>query len=133
MADATLTEDQLALLREPVLAHVAVTGPDGAPHVSPVWIDTDGEAVIFNTARGRVKPRAIEKDPRVAISVADRQNDYRTVVIRGRAEMIDEGADAHIDKLAKKYLNKDTYPFRQEGEQRVIIRVVPEEIINRMG
>ena len=126
-----LSEDQVALLREKVLAHVATTMPDGSPHVTPVWVDSDGEAVVFNTAKGRIKHRNLVRDPRIAISVTDKQNDYRTVVIRGRAEFVDEGADAHIDKMAKKYLDADSYPNRREGEQRVIVRVVPEQILGR--
>jgi PPOX class probable F420-dependent enzyme len=126
-----LTDDQVALLREKVLAHVATTMPDGSPQVTPTWVDTDGEAVLFNTAKGRIKHRNLVRDPRVAISVTDKANDYRAVVIRGRAEFVDEGADAHIDRMAKKYLGVDRYPRRQEGEQRVIVRVVPERIIGR--
>jgi PPOX class probable F420-dependent enzyme len=127
-----LTDDQVALLREKVLAHVATVMPDGSPHVTPVWVDTDGEAVLFNTAKGRVKYRNLSRDPRIAISVTDRNDDYRTVVIRGRAELIDEGAEEHIDRLAKKYRGVDRYPNRQPGEQRVTVRVVPQ-IIQRRG
>ena len=126
-----LSEDQVALLREKALAHVATTMPDGSPHVTPVWVDSDGKAVVFNTAKGRIKHRNLVRDPRIAISVTDKQNDYRTVVIRGRAEFVDEGADANIDKMAKKYLDADSYPNRREGEQRVIVRVVPEQILGR--
>lgn len=132
MATATkLTEDHVKLLNEKVLAHVAVVAPDGGPHVTPVWVDTDGEAVLFNTDRGRVKGRALEANPKVAISIVSREDDYRTCIIRGTAELIDEGASEHIDKLAKKYIGKDVYPWHQEGERRVIVRVVPEEILNR--
>jgi PPOX class probable F420-dependent enzyme len=127
----TLTEDQVALLREKVLAHVATVMPDGSPHVTPVWVDTDGEAVLFNTAKGRLKYRNLSRDPRVAISLSAKDNDYRTVVMRGRAEIIEEGADAHIDRLAKKYLGADSYPGRQPGEVRVTVRVVPETIHRR--
>ena len=126
-----LTEDQVALLREKVLAHVATVMPDGSPHVTPVWVDTDGEAVLFNTAKGRLKYRNLSRDPRVAISLSAKDNDYRTVVMRGRAEFIEEGADAHIDRLAKKYLGADSYPGRQPGEVRVTVRVVPETIHRR--
>lgn len=126
---AKLTEDQINLLHEKQLAHVATVSPDGTPHVTPVWIDTDGEAVIFNTAKGRVKHRNILRNPKVGISVTDKANDYRTVVIQGTAELVDEGADAHIDKLAKKYLGQDSYPFRTPTEERVIVRVTPERII----
>ena len=127
----TLTDDQVALLREKVLAHVATVMPDGSPQVTPVWVDTDGEAVLFNTAKGRLKYRNLRRDPRVAISIAARENDYRTVVLRGRAEFIEDGADDHIDRLAKKYLGADSYPGRQPGEVRVTVRVVPEAIHRR--
>ena len=126
-----LTEDQVALLREKVLAHVATIMPDGSPQVTPVWVDTDGEAVLFNTAKGRLKHRNLSRDPRVAISITDRNDDYRTVVIRGRAELIDESADELIDRLAKKYRGLDRYPFRQPGEERVTVRVLPESIHRR--
>jgi PPOX class probable F420-dependent enzyme len=128
---STLTEDQVALLREKVLAHVATVMPDGSPHVTPVWVDTDGEAVLFNTAKGRLKYRNLSRDPRVAISLSAKDNDYRTVVMRGRAEFIEEGADAHIDRLAKKYTGADSYPNRQPGEVRVTVRVVPQTILRR--
>jgi len=126
---ATLSDDQVALLNQKVLAHVGTTMADGGPQVTPVWVDTDGQAVIFNTAKGRVKHRNIERNPKVAVSVSDPANDYRTVVMRGTAVIIEEGADAHIDRLAKKYLDADSYPFRQEGEERVIVRVLPESIV----
>src|ERR1039458_3254537 len=129
----TLTEDQVALLREKVLAHVATVMPDGSPHVTPVWVDTDGEAVLFNTAKGRLKYRNLSRDPRVAIPLYPKNNDYRAVVMRGRAEFIEEGADAHIDRLAKKYLGADSYPGRQPGEGRGPVRVGPETIHRRGG
>jgi PPOX class probable F420-dependent enzyme len=120
-----LSADDVALLEETQLAHLATVSPDGRPQVTPVWIDTDGEAVLFNTAKGRVKHRNIENNPWVAISVADRNDFYRTLWVRGRAEVIEDGADEHIDKLAKKYLGADTYPWRKPDETRVIVRVVP--------
>ncbi len=127
----TLTDDQVALLREKVLAHVATVMPDGSPQVTPVWVDTDGETVLFNTAKDRLKYRNLSRDPRIAVSIAARENDYRTVVIRGRAEFIEEGADDHIDRLAKKYRGLDRYPGRKPGEVRVTVRVVAETIHRR--
>jgi PPOX class probable F420-dependent enzyme len=121
-----LSADDIALLQEPQLAHLATVSPDGRPQVTPVWIDTDGEAVLFNTAKGRVKHRNIVKNPWVAVSVADRNDFYRTLWVRGRAEIVEDGADAHIDKLAKKYLGADSYPWRKPEETRVIVRIVPE-------
>jgi PPOX class probable F420-dependent enzyme len=126
-----LSDDQIALLREPVLAHLGTTMPDGSPQVTPVWVDTDGEAILLNTAKGRVKHRNIQRDPRVAVSLTDRQDDHHTVVVRGRAELIDEGAEEHIDRLARKYLGQDRYPGRQPGMERVTIRIVPEHVIRR--
>ena len=121
-----LSADDIALLQEPQLAHLATVSPDGRPQVTPVWIDTDGEAVLFNTAKGRVKHRNIERNPWVAVSVADRNDFYRTLWLRGLAEIVEDGADAHIDKLAKKYLGADSYPWRKPEETRIIVRIVPE-------
>ena len=129
MAKTALNDKEITLLNQKVLAHVATVMADGTPQVTPVWVDTDGEALLFNTAKGRVKYRNIERNPKVAISVVADGDHYNTVVLRGTAQFIDEGADAHIDKLAKKYLNADSYPFRRDGEQRVIVRVVPESMV----
>ncbi|HEX6361143.1 PPOX class F420-dependent oxidoreductase [Actinophytocola sp.] len=122
-----LSPQEVELLNEPQIANVATVMADGTPQVTPVWIDTDGEHVLFNTAKGRVKHRNLVRNPKVAISVVDKNDPYRLVVLRGTAEFVDEGADAHIDKLAKKYLGADTYPWRKEDEQRVIVKVTPEK------
>ncbi|MEV6376977.1 PPOX class F420-dependent oxidoreductase [Micromonospora musae] len=128
---AILTDDDLALLAEPQLAHVATIEEDGSPHVTPVWIDSDGEHILFNTIRGRTKYENLRRNPQVAISVADRANDFRTLWIKGRAELVTEGAEEHLDRLARKYLGQESYPFRQPGEQRVIIRVTPMRRLGR--
>ena len=95
----------------------------------PVWVDTDGSYALLNTAEGRVWANNAERDPRLALTVANRENPYEYVTIRGRVEEITrEGADEHIDKLAKKYLGLDEYPLRQPGEQRVILRVSAERV-----
>ncbi len=125
---ATIPQDAHRLLDEPNFAHIATLMPDGTPQVTPVWIDLDGDTVVFNTAKGRAKHRNLLRDPRVAISVLDGDNPYSYLQVRGRAEFVEDGADAHIDKMAKKYLDKDEYPFRQEGEERIIVRVVPEAV-----
>jgi len=122
-----LSPQEVELLQEPQIANVATVMADGTPQVTPVWIDTDGEHVLFNTAKGRVKYRNLERNPKVAISVVDKNDPYRLVVLRGTAEFVEEGADAHIDKLAKKYLDADSYPWRKEDEQRVIVKVTPEK------
>src|SRR4051812_19164732 len=112
-----LSPGAVKLLQEKQIANLATVMSDGSPQVTPVWIDVepDGSHVIVNTAKGRVKSNNIGRNPRVALSVVDSQNPYRTVVVRGTVEgtkSASEGADAHIDKMAKKYLDKDSYPFR---------------------
>ncbi|HKB25694.1 MAG TPA: PPOX class F420-dependent oxidoreductase [Methylomirabilota bacterium] len=110
-------------------AHLATLGRDGAPQVTPVWVDYDGTHVRFNTARGRVKERNLRRDPRVALALQDPDNPYRYVQVRGRvAEMTEKGADAHIDALAKKYLGQDRYPYRKADEVRVIVSILPEKV-----
>ncbi|RLQ01667.1 PPOX class F420-dependent oxidoreductase [Micromonospora sp. BL1] len=128
---AILNEEDLALLGEPQLAHVATVEADGTPHVTPVWVDTDGEHVVFNTAKGRQKYLNMSRNPVVAVSVADKADDYRTLWIKGTVEFVTEGADEHIDRLAKKYLGQDAYPWRRPGEERVIVRVTPTEKLGR--
>jgi PPOX class probable F420-dependent enzyme len=94
-----------------------------------VWVDFDGKHVLVNTARGRVKARNLAREPRVALSIADPENPYRYLGIQGRVvEMTEAGSDAHIDAMAKKYLGKDTYPFRAPGEVRVIVKIAPEKV-----
>jgi PPOX class probable F420-dependent enzyme len=101
--------------------------PDGSPQTTPVWCDSDGEHVIFNSAKGRQKDRNVRRDPRVAMAIIDPENPYRYLEIRGKVvEITEQGADAHIDKMAKKYLDKDKYPFRQPGEVRVMYKIRPE-------
>jgi PPOX class probable F420-dependent enzyme len=110
-------------------AHIATVGTDGRPQVTPVWIDYDGTHIRFNTARGRVKTRNLERNPRVALSVQDPDNPYRYVQVQGRVtEMTERGADAHIDALAKKYTGQDRYAHRKPGEVRVTVLVAPEKI-----
>jgi len=124
-----LPETAQKLFREPNFAHLATLMPDGSPQVTPVWVDYDGRHILVNTAEGRQKPRNIRRDPRVAIDIISREDPYRMVTVRGRVvEVTSEGADDHIDKLAKKYLGQDKYPFRAPGERRVIFRIEPESV-----
>jgi len=110
-------------------AHIATVGKDGTPQVTPVWLDFDNGLIRFNTARGRVKERNLRANPNVALAIQDPDNPYRYVQIRGRVtEMTEEGADAHIDALAKKYLGQDRYPFRQPGEVRLMVKIRPERV-----
>ena len=129
-----LSSGAVKLLQEKQIAQLATTMKDGSPQVTPVWVDVepDGGHILVNTAEGRVKSRNTERDPRVAVSVVDAQNPYRLAVVRGRiVERRHEGADQHIDKLAQKYLGQETYPWRNPQEQRVILRIKPEHVIEQ--
>lgn len=124
-----LSEAARTLLEGQNFGHLATLMPDGSPQVTPVWVDHDGTHVLVNTAEGRVKLRNVRRDPRVAISIANQQNPYQMVTIRGRVvEVTHEGAEEHIDKMAKKYLGQDMYPYRRPGERRVILKIAPEHI-----
>ena len=126
---ASLSEGAQRLITEPNIGHVATLMPDGSPQVTPVWIDTDGTHLIFNTAGGRQKTRNLERNARVAVSITDRTNAYSWIAVRGHVvEITDEGAEAHIDAMAKKYLNADSYPFRRDGEMRLIIKIAPDKV-----
>src|SRR5712692_7188837 len=117
------------LFQKKAFASLATLNADGTPQVTPVWVDWDGTHVLVNTARGRVKDRNLRQNPRVALAIADPDNPYRYLGIQGRvANMSEKGADAHIDKMAKKYLGKDKYPLRQPGEMRVLVSIVPEKV-----
>jgi PPOX class probable F420-dependent enzyme len=117
------------LTSKKAFAHVATLNADGSPQVTPVWVDYDGTHVLFNTAKGRVKAKNLARDPRVALSVADPDNSYRYIAIQGKVvEMIENGADAHIDKMAKKYLGQDTYPYRTPNEVRLIVKISPDKV-----
>jgi PPOX class probable F420-dependent enzyme len=125
----TIPVSHADLLKKPAFANLATLNADGSPQVTPVWVDFDGTHVIVNTARGRMKTKNVAREPRVALSISDPENPYRYLGIQGRVvEMTEAGGDAHIDKMAKKYLGKDTYPFRAPGEVRVIVRIAPEKV-----
>jgi PPOX class probable F420-dependent enzyme len=116
------------------LAHLGTVMPDGTPQVTPVWFDYDGTHIRVNSARGRVKDRNMRRNPAVALSIVDPGNGYRYLGIRGRVvEITEHGGDAHIDKLAKKYLGQDSYPYRRAGEVRVIYKIAPERVGGSMG
>jgi PPOX class probable F420-dependent enzyme len=121
-----LSAEQARLFDEPNFATVATTNPDGSAQLSIVWIDWDGEHVVFNTAAGRVKPRNIERDPRVSVLVIDGKDGYRWVAVRGRAELTPEGADEHIDRMARKYSGEGW--TARPGEERLLVRVRVEHV-----
>jgi len=110
-------------------AHIALVAPDGTPRVTPVWIDYLNGKVLMNTAKGRVKANQLKPGSPVAISITDPDNPYRYVQIRGKVTgMTEEGASAHIDKMAKKYLGQDKYPFAKPGEVRVLYEIDPASV-----
>ena len=121
-----LSEGVRKLLEAPNFANLATPMTDGSPQVTPVWVDFDGKHILVNTAEGRQKPRNVRRDARVAISVFDQQNPYSYATFRGRvAEITHDGAEEHIDRMAKKYLDRSVYPYRQPGERRVIFKIEP--------
>ncbi|HEY3205494.1 MAG TPA: PPOX class F420-dependent oxidoreductase [Gaiellaceae bacterium] len=121
-----LTDEQAQLFTDPNFATVATLNTDGSPQLSIVWIDWDGHDVLFNTAAGRAKPRNLARDPRANVLVADRADGYRWVAVHGNARMTSEGADDHIDRLARKYTGNGWQS--KPGEQRLLVRVRPERV-----
>ena len=117
------------LLEKKAFASLATVMPDGSPQVTPVWFDFDGTHIRINSAKGRVKDRNIRRSPKVALAILDPDNPYRHLAVRGRVvEVTEQGADAHIDALAKKYLGQDRYPHRTASEVRVIYKIKPERV-----
>ena len=130
---ATISPGFRKLLQEPAYCQLATLMPDGSPQITQVWVDTDGEHILINTAEGRQKERNVRRDPRVAVNVVDPANAWRIAMVRGRVvDITTAGADQLIDQLAKKYLNEDTYPFRRPEEVRIILKILPEKI-NEIG
>ena len=122
-----IPEKYTDLFKKKAFASLATLKSDGSPQVTPVWIDYDGKHVIVNTAEGRVKDRNLKRDGRVAIAIMDPDNPYRYLGVEGKVtEVTKNGADAHIDKMAKKYLGMDKYPNRRPGEVRVMFKITPE-------
>ena len=128
MATTTLN-NFVDLFNKPVFASLGTVMKDGSAQVTPVWCEYDGQHIIVNSAKGRVKDRNMRRDPRVALMLMDPANPYRYVEVRGKVvEITENGADASINKLSKKYLDKDVYPFRQPGEVRVIYKIAAESV-----
>jgi PPOX class probable F420-dependent enzyme len=132
----SITDPSIAkLFEEKNFAFLATLMRDGSPQVTPIWVDLDknNDTILINTARGRIKHRNISRDPRVAVSLIDSSNPYDMVTVRGRVveQIKGKNADEHIDKLAKKYLDKEKYPRRRPGEERVLLRIKPE-LVARM-
>jgi len=122
-----IPDEYLDLLTEKTaFAHLATKSEDGSLQSTPVWIDFDGDHVVVNTARGRLKDQNLQERPTVALSIHDPDDPYRYLEVRGKvAEETEEGAEDHIDAMSRKYLGKDQYPFAEQGEIRVIYKIKP--------
>jgi len=127
---ARIPDNYLDLLNQKkAFASLATIMANGSPQVTPVWFDYHGDNIRVNTAKGRVNSRTLKPGAPVALAIMDPDNPYRYIQIRGRvSRAVEAGADAHIDALAKKYLGKDTYPFRQPGEVRIMYEIEPESV-----
>ena len=126
-----IDDSVIQLLTGKNFAFVATLMKDGSPQITPTWIDYDGKTILINTAEGRTKQKNVSRDQRVAISIVDQNNPYNMVTIRGKViEQTSKGADEHIDKLAKRYLDVDKYPFRSPTEKRIILKVRPEKVFH---
>jgi PPOX class probable F420-dependent enzyme len=126
---AAIPDEAKHLFENKDFAHVATLNKDGSPQVSAVWIGMDGDLVTFNTAEGRLKTNNLARDGRVAFSITNQENPYENLIVQGKVvEMTHDGADEDIDALAKRYLGADSYPFRQDGEVRTIVKIEPEKV-----
>ena len=125
---AKLSDKQKQFLEQPFVGVATTLREDGSPHATIVWVDVDDGVVSFNTETGRAKPAHLQKDPRASVLVVDPNDSHKWVSVDGPAEMSTDGADAQIDKLAKKYLDADEYPWRNPEQQRLKVRITPEHI-----
>ena len=126
---ASIPQNYMDLFNKPAFGVLTTLMPDGSPQTQPVWVDFDNGQVWVNSALGRQKDKNMRRDPRVAVTLMDPENPYRYLEIRGKVkEITQNGAATHIDKMAKKYLGKDKYPFAQPGEQRVLYKIKPEHV-----
>jgi PPOX class probable F420-dependent enzyme len=130
---AVIPDNYKDLFDKKAFANLATLMPDGTPQVTPVWVDYDGTHVLVDSARGRQKDKNMKRNPTVALSIQDPDNPYRYLEIRGKvSEITEEGANEEIDKMAKKYLGVDKYPYSRPGEVRVLYKITPERV-NHMG
>ena len=123
-------ENYRDLFQKKAFGSLSTLMPDGSPQTTPVWVDYQDGDLWVNSALGRQKDKNVRRDPRVAVAIIDPDNPYRYVEVRGRVrEITQNGADAHIDKMARKYLDQDKYPFRAPGEQRVLYKITIEKAV----
>lgn len=120
------------LFDKPNFGHVVTLMHDGTPQTTPVWVGREGDVVTFNTAKGRAKHTNLVRDDRIAVSVVNTEQPYEWAQVRGRAEMVDDTDNAHIQSMSQKYLGRE-YPYLQPGEERVIVRIIPDKVIHAGG
>lgn len=121
-----LSEKAKKLIDGKNFANVAAITPDGWPHVTPIWVDHDGDYILLNITKSRAKYKYFQNNPRIAISIFDTSNPYYNVVIRGKVVgFVADGAEEHIDKMAKKYMGQDRYPYHQADDPRILMKVEP--------
>jgi PPOX class probable F420-dependent enzyme len=126
-----LSAAERAFLESPFVGVVTTLARDGSPQSTVVWVDVDDEGVSINTAYGRVKPRNLARDPRISLVVVDPDDAYRWLKVSGTGTLVDDGADAQIDRLSKKYTGREVYASRKPGEQRVTVRIEPDRVLSR--
>lgn len=130
--NSRITPEIASLLNGKNFAFLATLMKDGSPQVSPTWVDVEHGLILINTAEGRLKQRNVSRDPRVAVALYDQKNPYNMVAIRGRVvEQTNEGAEEHINKLARKYLGVAKYPLRTPKERRVILKIKPKKMLHQ--
>ena len=124
---SVIPEGYLDLFEKKSFAHLATVNPDGSPQNTPVWLEFDGTHILINSSKGRKKDRNMRTDARVALSILDPDNAYRYLEVRGRVvDITAEGGIDQINKLAKKYMGEDKYPYLQPGEERVTYKIAPD-------
>ena len=128
-AVAKIPESHAHILESKALLYLALTLKDGTPHVSPLWFNMEGDLIVINSAKGRLKDIVMRARPAVAAAIVDPENPFCWLGVRGRVvEITEEGAEANVDALAKKYLGVDVYPNRQPGMVRVLYKIRPEKV-----
>jgi PPOX class probable F420-dependent enzyme len=123
-----LSEKEAEFLDNPFVGVVTTLRRDGSPHSTVVWVDRENSSVSFNTARGRAKERHLKQDPRVSLIVVDPENSFRWVALTGKAQLVDDGAYEQMDRLAKKYLGQDEFPWRDPEQQRVKVLIDVDKV-----
>ncbi len=131
MPRTKLSEKAIKLIDGKNFGNLAFVMADGSPHVSPVWVDREGDLILVNTAEGRAKAKHLKANHRVALSIFDQQNPYEKVLIKGRVvDMTKKGAEEHNHKISLKYLGTSNNPHRQPGVGRILVKIEPERVVN---